>query len=249
MTQLARQIGPYRVIAEPAAGRSVLVEDFRGRRLVIKAVESDCLLRGQLHPSIRERLTRVRELAQKNVAALLGVEKHQEQVYLVWAHVAGEPIQAYASRAGADQLLTLVRELLLAVETLHARGIVHGALHSGNIIVDRHGRIHLIDISPLLYDDPAADEAAIARLIEQLLTDRPDDPRLSRLLEVVRGPSRGLTALRMRVSALLATGLDPEQLPGRRARDKLRRRTLLAALLAALVGVAISWAILQNVSP
>ena len=36
-------------------------------------MDHDCLLRGQLHPSIRERLSRVRELAHGGVANLYGV--------------------------------------------------------------------------------------------------------------------------------------------------------------------------------
>jgi hypothetical protein len=44
-----------------------------GRGVVLKKMDDDCLLRGQLHPSVRERLARVRELAHGGVANLYGV--------------------------------------------------------------------------------------------------------------------------------------------------------------------------------
>src|SRR5687767_13638500 len=46
-----------------------------GRGVVLKKMDDDCLLRGQLHPSIRERLGRVRELAHGGVANLYGVAR------------------------------------------------------------------------------------------------------------------------------------------------------------------------------
>ena len=46
-----------------------------GRGVVLKKMDDDCLLRGQLHPSIKERLARVRELAHGGVANLYGVAR------------------------------------------------------------------------------------------------------------------------------------------------------------------------------
>src|ERR671912_347757 len=48
-----------------------------GRGVVLKPLESDCVLKGKgtLHPSIKERLSRVRELALAGVANLYGVER------------------------------------------------------------------------------------------------------------------------------------------------------------------------------
>src|SRR5438067_5806613 len=56
----------------PATGPS-------GRAVVLKALDNDCLLKkGTLHPSIRDRLARVRELALTGVANLYGVERDAE---------------------------------------------------------------------------------------------------------------------------------------------------------------------------
>src|SRR5687767_16037968 len=48
-----------------------------GRGVVLKPLEGDCVLKGKatLHPSIKERLSRVRELALAGVANLYGVER------------------------------------------------------------------------------------------------------------------------------------------------------------------------------
>jgi hypothetical protein len=46
-----------------------------GRQVVLKKLDDDCLLDGQLHPSIKLRLERVRELPVRCVANFLGVER------------------------------------------------------------------------------------------------------------------------------------------------------------------------------
>src|SRR5439155_19781318 len=59
------------------------------RRTMHKPLPADCLLDGQLHPSIRQRLARVRELPMTRLATLHGVECGGSGAYLVWEYVAG----------------------------------------------------------------------------------------------------------------------------------------------------------------
>src|SRR5687768_5806805 len=56
-------------------GPSYLAAGPGGRGVVLKPLDRDCLLKNGLHPSIRERLARVRELALAGVANLYGVER------------------------------------------------------------------------------------------------------------------------------------------------------------------------------
>lgn len=146
-----------------------------GRSVVLKRLERDCLLDGTLHPEIRERLARIRELAHGQVATLIGVERSCEgAVYGVWEYVDGRQLMDWIAdpardpRAGARML----RELVLAVEAMHDQGIIHGALHNGNIVVDTEGGVRILDLSPLLFDDPRDDIEAIAALMGEVAAQR-----------------------------------------------------------------------------
>lgn len=152
-------IGGYRVLRVLRTDRTWLAEGVGGRRVVLKVLEEDCLLRGQLHANIRERLERVRELAHGKVANLYGVERIGQQVYLVWEYVDG---QTWEERGKPGEA---ARDLVRAVEGLHARGIVHGAIHGRNVLIDSYGHLRLTHISPLLYNDVAEDIDAVARLL------------------------------------------------------------------------------------
>lgn len=141
------------------------------KKFILKLLEADCLLEGKLHPSIRERLERVRELPARRVANLHGVERDGDLTYLVWDYVEGVSWGEYVKREDVkrDGALGrpggLGRELVLAVRALHATGIVHGAIHEGNVLVDARGEVWLIDVSPLLWVEEREDARGIVELL------------------------------------------------------------------------------------
>jgi hypothetical protein len=72
------EIGGYDVLSTLCAGKSWLAVaggagGAGGRSVVLKALDQDCLWKGQLHPNVKDRLGRVRELAHSGVANLYGV--------------------------------------------------------------------------------------------------------------------------------------------------------------------------------
>jgi hypothetical protein len=226
-------LGEYRVIRQLRDdGASYLFVDHGGRLVVLKRLDADCLLRGQLHPSIRERLLRVRELAMKDIASLRSVERIGDDVYLIWEFIDGETFDEYvaARRLPPRQLGELGQDLVRCVESLHARGIVHGALHGRNVIVDRYGQLHLTHVSPLLYTDPAADVAALAAMLDvpldhSIMTLRQMGQRLVDVQDTPRLPT----------DAAVAEEADIDR--------RTRRRALLGAAAATVVGVAIAAAL------
>src|SRR5271168_2717735 len=101
-------IGDYRIARTLSADRTYLALAPGDRQVVVKIMEQDCLLRGQLHPSIRERLARVRELAHRGVANLFGVERCDDRVFAVWEYVDGQPVDQHASKfSGPAELSAL----------------------------------------------------------------------------------------------------------------------------------------------
>src|SRR5258706_6412603 len=179
------EIGGYRVLRTMVADQSWLGRATGGRPVVLKTLDEDWLWKGQLHPNIKDRLGRVRELAHSGVANLYGVERDDNLTYLVWEFVEGQTLaeRACSPRCGQRDFLLLARELVLGVEMLHARGIVHGALKDSNIIIDADARVVITHVSPLLYSEPSEDvQAVIALLSEQLEKRREIDSPLGRML-------------------------------------------------------------------
>lgn len=234
-------LGAYTIERELSPSRTYLATASDSRRVVLKMIDSDCLLDGQLHPSVRERLARVRELAEKNVANLHGVERDGGYTFLVWDYVPGTTFaDVSASELPHHELLQLSRELVLLVESLHAGGIVHGAISGGNVIVDPSRRLRLTHISPLLYGDPRHDTQAVTALLEKTVAARRESELP--LGQVLVSAREGNASLR-ELSGLLASVSDvregPAATPQHDARQeaRMRRRALLAAALVAGAGL------------
>jgi hypothetical protein len=214
-----------------------------GRGVTVKRMEDDCILKGQLHPAVKERLARVREIAHGGVANLFGVERDGGAAWLVWEYVQGQPFDAYAADPARTlgDLAAAGREVALAVDLLHMQGIVHGAVHAGNVIVSPGASVRLTHVSPLLYDDPDQDADAVLAMVESAVSLRGgENSSLGWLLARAREERPGLRALAARLAALVesreledAGGGDAE------AKDQRPRRTALyAAAVVAMLGVA-----------
>jgi hypothetical protein len=212
-------------------------------RVVLKRLDEDCLLDGQLHPSIRQRLERVRELPMKGMASLLGVERRdggQGVAQLVWAFVPGRPLAEI--EADESTWRRLCREVILAVEALHAAGIVHGAIHGRNVIVTDRDEIRLTHVSPLLYNDPDQDEEDVIVMLRQRVASALPGSALAEILSEAETGGWRLADLYAELSDAASTeagGLHPVQ-----REPRLRARAIALAGIAAMAGVGVAVGIL-----
>jgi tRNA A-37 threonylcarbamoyl transferase component Bud32 len=160
-------------------------------------LDEDCLYEGDVHPSVAERLARVRELPVIHVASLLAIERDANGVWAVWSYVPGRTLEEIIAAAPDEKLLSrLIDQLRQIAAAMHGHGIVHGAIHPRNVIVDDHGQVHLTHVSPLLFDDPREDEQAIDAIAVQIGLP----PEVTPMNRVVRDKTHRLLS---RIYALL----------------------------------------------
>jgi hypothetical protein len=209
------------------------------KKLVLKKLDDDCLLDGQLHPAIRQRLNRIRELPLTGVANLIGVERIDGTAQLVWEFVPGQNLEEIHADAATWE--RIAREVILAIESLHAVGIVHGAIHERNVIVLHDGTVKLTHVSPLLWTETGNDvQDAIAMLKERIAAQWPES-ELAKLLQEAREENWPLDKLYRRLHPAAPQEVDP-------GKPRLRKRSLLAAALVAAAGVAAAIGVLWYVS-
>src|SRR5688572_3762987 len=224
-------IADYPVLRELTPNTTYLA-DRAGRRVVLKRLEDDCLLEGELHPLIHDRLSRVRELAHVGVANLLAVELGSGAAYLVWEYVEGTPLADCASSFDPTRRGVIARDLIAAVETLHALGIVHGEIHGHNVIVTPSGRVKLTHVSPLLYNEQHVDVEAVAKLLREIGC------------RTFGGSSASLRQIAAELVAIAGDPSSPVHVAGPRESDRHDRRgSLLAAALLSVVAVAIAFGV------
>ncbi len=228
-------IGEYEVIEQLGAA-TILARDSGGRRVVLKMLEADCLLKGQLHPMIRDRLGRVRELAHLGVANLHGAQRDGERAFVVWEYVEGQTLAEHVAEAKLEKqrLAELAQQIVLQVESLHALGIVHGALHARNIFVMPSGEVRLTHVSPLLYHEEAVDVGALEVVIREM-----------GLVIAHQGSLEGIGGELRRITrpGNQEVGEERAECGGVR----VRRWGVFGAIVGAAVGAGVAWVIWKNV--
>jgi serine/threonine protein kinase len=225
------EIGGYRVLRTLVPNQSWLAEAQGGRPVALKVLDEDCLWKTQLHPNIKDRLARVRELAHVGVANLYGVERDGSLTYLVWEYVPGQTLDEYAKTVGPRELAAVARDLVLGVEMLHARGIVHGSLKPSNVIANADGRAVITHVSPLLYTEPADDVRALVDILRELPLGSPMEESAHQELSLRRLAARLGAIVDARETG---TGEQADGLQGL----SIRRRAVLGAGATALLGIA-----------
>ena len=152
-------------ILEKLNSHTLRAIDVSGNRVILKTLDDACLQHGRLHPNVKERLARIRELPVRDLAMLHGVEIVDGQPVLVWDDLPGETLAQFVSHARPPGL---GRDVSLLVDALHGHGIVHGAIHARNVIVDSTGRPRLTHLSPLLHYEPEVDRIELAKMLDEL---------------------------------------------------------------------------------
>ncbi|CAN5580336.1 hypothetical protein BH10PLA1_BH10PLA1_17250 [soil metagenome] len=219
------------------------------KAVVLKLCDVECLQRGKLHPGIHARMSRVRELAHPGVANLHSVERDGPYLFAVWDDVPGLPIDQYVRthQPSSPSLARMARELILVVESLHALGLVHGRIAAGNVIVAPRGNIRLTHVSPLLYDDPAIDEAATLDLLNRLVQSPSAGQPLRDAVQHAIDQKLPLRSLATTLSVSLDLPATNEDQSAPDSDSGVRWSTLGLAISFAVLGLAVAWVIYRTV--
>jgi serine/threonine protein kinase len=244
MSETPDEICGYRVERPLRDSGSFLVIGPGGRRIVLKPLDTDCLLKGALHPSIHERLSRVRELAMAGVANLHGVHREDNAAWLAWEYLPGKTFDELIADPATTsrELQRIARELALTVDSLHLQGIVHGSLVGSNVIMGEDQSLRLTHVSPLLYVDPADDIRSILSVLNHAVQQRgEEDSPLGRLLADIMQAPPPLRALAARLGSLRHENARIAEAHGAADEKAPRVRSLWGAVFFLLLGAALAY--------
>jgi serine/threonine protein kinase len=149
--QIGQNMGRYRIEALLGAGGMGVVylahDDELRRRVAIKLIDS----RRRDRRSSRLLLEEARVTASLNHPAICGVHEVGllgDDPYIVLEHVDGTPLSDLIPRDRGLNVETAIHYAIDIVDGIahaHARGVVHGDLKSSNVMIERGGRVRILD--------------------------------------------------------------------------------------------------------
>jgi serine/threonine protein kinase len=110
----------------------LVVDPHSSGELVFRAINANEI------PALEIALKKIGQLNHPNVASPLKVVDYQSTPHLIRRYIAGDNLSGFFKnfdRLKSLDKAALFRGLMKGVAALHERGVVHGRLHPGNIIV------------------------------------------------------------------------------------------------------------------
>ena len=146
---------PDRYAGAQPIGRGGMGEIFRatdtslGRAVAVKLLDR----RHAQDPAVRERFTRealavARLSGNPHIVTIYDVGEWQERPFIVMEYLAGGSLEQKLRAEGAQpahRVLEWLEQAAGAIDAAHRGGVVHRDVKPANLLLDRHGRVHVAD--------------------------------------------------------------------------------------------------------
>ncbi len=89
-----------------------------------------------------------RQLSHPNICRVYHIEEGDDRSFLTMEYVDGEDLKSLIRRIGYlpnEKALDIARQLSAGLSAAHQRGVLHRDLKPGNIMIDGHGRVRIMD--------------------------------------------------------------------------------------------------------
>ena len=152
---MIEQVGRYKIERELGRGGMGVVyladDPTLGRKVAIKTIHfeiTDATQREYLRQQLLRDARASAGLSHPNVVNVHDIIESGDTTYLVMEYIAGETLSARMQRSPLPDtawLLRVLREIALALDYTHRKGVVHRDVKPGNIMIDSHGRVRIMD--------------------------------------------------------------------------------------------------------
>ncbi len=133
---------------------------FLRRRVAIKVLSRDLSADPEEVARFEREAVNAARLDHPNIVRIWDVDEHDGRPFIVMELVEGEDLGDLLlrhPRLSPERAARIVREVALALEHAHGKGIVHRDITPGNILLGRDGRVKITDFGLALEADRAED--------------------------------------------------------------------------------------------
>jgi len=145
------QIGNYKIVEEIARGGMGIVFKVQhvstGKVCALKMILSGEFAGNRDKQRFRVEAESAKSLTHSNIIRIHEVGDHQGRPYFTMDYINGRPLsrQQDSGAIDIDRAVRLVRQIALAIDYAHSKGIVHRDLTPANVLVDEHDNVRLMD--------------------------------------------------------------------------------------------------------
>ena len=144
-------IGRYKILrelGEGGFGRVFLAQDTQlQRKVAIKVPGQKRLTSARSIEAFLQEARTAAQLKHPGLVVVHDVQQDADHVYIVQEYIDGQDLSGWkqATNPSAQQIVTLIKEVVEAVGFAHQHDLVHRDLKPANLLVDRQGHPHVAD--------------------------------------------------------------------------------------------------------
>ena len=149
------KLGRYDIIRVLGKGAMGLVYEARDpnldRRVAIKTIKVENLSEeaaAEYEARFRTEARSAARLQHPNIVSVYDSDRHGDMAYLVMEFIQGEDLKQHldgGKRYSLSQSLSMVTDLLSALDYAHRQNIVHRDVKPANLLIEANGRVKLTD--------------------------------------------------------------------------------------------------------
>jgi serine/threonine protein kinase len=144
-------VSHYRIIGKLGVGGMGIVYEADDlslpRRVALKFLPEELAGDADAARRLRREAHAIGLLNHPNICTIYEVDEHKGRAFIAMERLEGRTLKAHIARKKLTtaEILDIALQVAEALEAAHAKGIVHRDIKPGNIFVNEHGRVKVLD--------------------------------------------------------------------------------------------------------